>query len=112
MLKVGDTFGVEKLRADLKRVYQWSMEWQMLFNVNKCTVMHMGKTNTKCSYNLGNSLLKESKLERGLGVLINCNGKQFEQCSAAVKKANAVLGMIKRNVVLRVRITYLDCTRH
>ena len=45
--KVGDTFGVEDLRADLKRLYQWSVEWQMLFNVDKCTVMHMGKTNKK-----------------------------------------------------------------
>ena len=99
--KVGDTFGVENLRVDLKRVYQWSVEWQMLFNADKCTVMHMGKTNKKCDYNLGNSLLKESKQERDLGVLINCNGKQFEQCSAAVKKTNAVLGMIKRNVVFK-----------
>ena len=55
--------------------------------------MHMSKTNKKCDYNLdnnlncnlGNRLLKESKQERDLGVLINCNGKQFEQCSAAVK---------------------------
>ena len=76
--KVGDTFGVENLRADLKTVYQWSVEWQLLFNVDKCTVMHMGKTNKKCSYNLGNNLLKESKQERDLGELIDCNGKQFD----------------------------------
>ena len=39
----------------------------MLFNVDKCTVMNMGKTNKKCDYNLGNSLFKESKQERDLG---------------------------------------------
>ena len=44
---VGDTFGVENLKADLKRVFQWFVEWQILFNVDKCTVMHMGKTNKK-----------------------------------------------------------------
>ena len=60
-----------------------------------------GKTNKKCDYNLGNNHLKKSKQERDLGVLINCNGKQFDQCSAAVKKSNAVLGMIKRNVVFK-----------
>jgi hypothetical protein len=63
--------------------------------------VHMGKTNKKCDYNLGNSLLKVSRQERDLGVLINCNGKQFKQCSAAVNKANAVLGMIKSNVVFK-----------
>ena len=61
----------------------------------------MGKTNTRCDYNLGNNHLKESKQERDLEVIINCKGKQFEQCSTAVNKANAVLGMIKRNVVFK-----------
>ena len=53
----------------------------------------MHTTNQKSWVNLGNNLIKESKRERELGVLINCNDKQFELCSVAVKKGrpNAVL---------------------
>jgi len=33
------------LRSDLNKIYQWSLDWQMLFNVEKCTVLHMGYNN-------------------------------------------------------------------
>ena len=29
------------LRSDLNKIYQWSLDWQMLFNVNKCSVFHL-----------------------------------------------------------------------
>ena len=31
------------LREDLNKIYQWSLDWQMLFNTDKCTVVHIGK---------------------------------------------------------------------
>jgi hypothetical protein len=89
---------VDKLREDLNRIYQWSVDWQMLFNVDKCTVMHMGRTNLKNDYSLGGNVLKKIEQEKDLGVMINFNGKQSEQCLIAAKKANTVLGMIKRNI--------------
>ena len=33
---------VEILRNDLKQLYKWSEDWQMLFNLDKCVVIHMG----------------------------------------------------------------------
>jgi len=30
---------------DLCNLVEWSKEWQMLFNVDKCKVMHMGYNN-------------------------------------------------------------------
>ena len=36
-------------------------------------------------------------MERDLGVIVNKNGKYWEQCLMAAKKANCVLGLIKRN---------------
>jgi len=35
------------MMADLIRMYDWSRDWQMLFKVEKCIVMHMGKGNGK-----------------------------------------------------------------
>ena len=41
--------------------------------------------------------LKQSDVERDLGVIISNSGKPSEQCLVAAKKANNVLEMIKRN---------------
>ena len=92
---------VEILRNDLKKMFQWSIDWQMLFNADKCTVMHMGKNNLKHEYKLGEKVLRQSKQEIDLGVVVDDNGKSAGQCAKAVKKANAVLGMIKRNIYFK-----------
>ena len=42
--------------------------------------------------------IKKSLQEKDLGVIIDKTGKSSEQCVLAVKKANGILGMIKRNI--------------
>ena len=88
---------IEMLRQDLKRIYQWSVDWQMLFNTDKCTVLHMGKNNKEAEYKLGTNKIKLSMQEKDLGIIVDKSGKSTEQCILAVKKANYVLAMIKWN---------------
>lgn len=95
---VSNNSEVDILREDLRKNFQWSVDWQMLFNVDKCTVMHFGSKNPQSEYKIGNHILKKSKQERDLGVIMDSSGKSTEQCIMAVKKANAVLGMIRRNI--------------
>ena len=67
-----------------------------------CTVViHMGKNNEKFEYKLGDNVIRSSEKKRNLGVIIDSSGKVSEQCIIATKKANAVLGMIKRNINCR-----------
>jgi hypothetical protein len=89
---------VEIMRKDLQTIFQWSVDWQMLFNADKCSVLHMGKSNKEAEYRMGVNTLKKITQERDLGVLIDKSGKSAEQCALAVKKANGILGMIKRNI--------------
>ena len=89
---------VEILRNDLKQLYKWSEDWQMLFNLDKCVVIHMGNKNKKGLYELGGQKLKSVEQERDLGIIIHSNGKTSEQCTMAANKANQILGMIKRNI--------------
>jgi len=42
-----------KLREDLRRMFSWSQDWQMLFNLEMCSVMHMGKRNKEFSLEMG-----------------------------------------------------------
>jgi len=32
---------IEKLQFDLHKLISWSKDWQMLFNMDKCKVMHI-----------------------------------------------------------------------
>jgi len=49
---VGDDQEADMLREDLRRMFRWSQDWQMLFNLEKCSVMHMGKINQELSHEM------------------------------------------------------------
>ena len=42
---------VQLLIDDLKNLAKWAIDWQMLFNVETCVVMHIGTNNKLHSYN-------------------------------------------------------------
>ena len=88
------------LQRDLDRLVQWSETWQMMFNVEKCKVMHMGTTNVGENYQMKGRTLKVVEEEKELGILISIDLKVSAQCSYAYQKANRVLGMIRRNIEL------------
>ena len=44
---------LEQLRTDLKLLYSWSIDWQMIFNTDKCKAVHFGYNNTAADYSLG-----------------------------------------------------------
>ena len=53
---VDDTklFGKVQGESDSRgRLFDWSEEWQMEFNVDKCKVMHIGRTNKNFEYYMG-----------------------------------------------------------
>ena len=46
-----------RLQQDLATVYKWSEDWQMLFNVDKCKVLH-----TNVNVNPNNEYILDGKL--------------------------------------------------
>ena len=94
---------VSALQCDLTQLERWAEKWQMKFNEEKCVVMHLGKNNAKSQYSLGNIVLKGSERERDLGIIVDKTMKFSEQVNSAVGKANATLGMIKRNITCKNR---------
>jgi len=70
---------VDVLRNDLHQLFSWSEEWQMLFNVAKCGVVHIGYNNPKENYTLGGIQINTLHEERDLGVIIDENLKCRKQ---------------------------------
>ncbi|PIK38112.1 hypothetical protein BSL78_25052 [Apostichopus japonicus] len=87
----------EKFQADLDKIFSWSQGWQMLFNIDKCKVMHFGSSNQKFAFNLNGVELQEVSVERDLGIYIDSSLQPSKHCLEAAKRCNKVLGMIKRN---------------
>jgi len=72
------------LQEDL-RMFRWSQDWQILFNLEKCSVMHLGKRNQKLSYEMGGKVLKVNEKERDLGVIMHRSAKPSRQWAEASK---------------------------
>ena len=87
---------VERLQLDLQRLGEWSEKWQMPFNAAKCKVMHIGYRNPQSEYFLQGKALESTDSEKDLGVVITSDLKFSKQCIAAEKKAQKLLGYIKR----------------
>ena len=88
----------EELQKDLSKLGEWAEKWQMRFNVKKCKVMHIGAKNQNFTYRLMGSELSVTAQERDLGVLVDNSMKVSTQCAAAIRKANSMLGVIKKGV--------------
>ena len=49
------------LQTDLTRLMEWSEEWQMKFNINKCKVMPYGFNNPSYEYLMNDAKLTQRK---------------------------------------------------
>ena len=98
MTKISRVEDCIKLQKDLDRVLTWCETNDMELNSEKCSVMKIGNKNFPFNYEIKDKSLKVCEHEKDLGVIINNNLKSKIQCLEAAKKANRMLGMIKRNV--------------
>ena len=94
------------LQADIDALSDWSKKWLLKFNNDKCHVLTMGKldniTHTH-RYTLNESELEHVFEEKDLGVIIDMELKYEEHIATKVRKANAIMGLIRRS------FAFLDC---
>ena len=79
----------------------------MLFNTEKCHIIHLGRTNPNYPYFINGSGLVVVEEEKDLGVLIHKSCTPSPQVAKAAKKANSILGHLMRAVSYRDRFTYI-----
>ncbi len=73
--KVITTLDKELLQIDLDKLSNWTSDWQMKFNVEKCRVMYIGINNDNVEYLINGVELSVTNTEKDLGVI-----KPSSQC--------------------------------
>ena len=102
---IRDQSSARELQQTLDNLFSWSREWQMLFNVDKCHILHMGRTNPQHPYYINGDQLKVVEEEKDLGILIHQSGTPSSQVAKAAKKANSLLGQWMRAMSYRDKVT-------
>jgi len=95
--------GCAAIHRDLDRLESWVQRNLMKFTKAKCRVLHLERNNPMQQYRLGAALLESSSAERDQGVLVDNMLTMSQQCALVAKKANGILGCMKKSVANRSR---------
>ena len=98
----------EALQNDITQLHEWADTWQLNFNEKKCTVLRVGKNSPSYTYTMtnhtGQTVKLEETCEKDLGVWIDNELSFKHHTASASKKANSILGLIRRS------FKHIDCS--
>lgn len=93
-----------KLQDCIDKLVEWSDQWLLKFNSDKCKVMHLGKNNPYYDYYMldseGNQkrLLESTEAEKDLGVVVDPLLSFDKHVNDTTKKANKIAGLLVRTI--------------
>ena len=96
----------ESLQKDLDHLQQWSSDWLLKFNPEKCCVMRLGRCTEELAYFMSTTEAGEAEnrhkltvteAEKDLGVFVDNKLTFKKHVAQATAKANRTLGIIRRS---------------
>ena len=88
------------LQEDLDTLAAWEQKWGMDFHPQKCNVLRVSRAKSPMtfSYRLKGTVLAEEATSKYLGVDLQNNLSWNQHVSRVTKKANSMLGFLRRNL--------------
>ena len=95
---VQNTNDQQKMQGVINRVGDWSVRWDLQFNVDKRKVSHAGRINQRFEYYLYGKTLQSTEAEKDVGVILTHDLRPSKMVAKAASRANQVLGAWARAV--------------
>ena len=111
---------MERMQRDIDNLVNWSEEWKLDLNYNKCSVMHLGKANRAFEYEIGlegvdRQTLRSTNKEKDLGITFTNDLKWSSHIKETLSKANRALGVIRNTFkkldIYILRTLYMSLVR-
>ena len=107
---------LSETEMDLEELQMWERLWVLNFNVEKCKVLHIGRSNPLNPYKFLGEDLSTCEIEKDLGVIFNNRLNFQDHISAAISKAKSSLAWLLRNTLSRnayvMKTAYKALVRH
>ena len=94
----------QHIQNDIESLKNWSKTWQLPFNSDKCSVLHLGSSNQGNEYYVlddltqTDTMIKSVESIRDLGIIADNKFKFDKHIAEIAKKASGVLASIKRTM--------------
>ena len=66
---------ISELQEDINKLVEWANMWQVNFNLDKSSVMHIGHNNMQCNNTMSNQQLPTTDQPAGSGIISTKNLK-------------------------------------
>ena len=108
--QITSTDDEQLLQRDINSLQEWSVKWELSFNVQKCSVMRFTRKKNvmPADYHLANEEIKCVNIQKDLGIFISDDLKWSNQIAHVVAKANRMLGFLRRHCR---QLTNIHCRR-
>ena len=95
---IGAAADFQQLQADINSFVEWSIKWQLRFNMSKCNLLHLRPLHSY-KYNINGVVVSLSNLVKDLGGLIDNKFKFRNYSSVVSSKANCMLAISYKQIL-------------
>jgi len=105
IVTVNDFF---QLQHDINLLYEWSRKCQLKFNISKCYLLHLGEPQEFSEYTIDGTVINACDVVKDLVVQIDKQLKFPDHTTAVTKKANCIVGIIRKTFQHFDKTTLID----
>ena len=92
---VNNETAATEMQIIIDKLEQWSAQWGMPFNTNKCCIVHLGYHNKKFPYSLFSQNISTTAEHKDLGVMIDDSCRCDDKCAVCNSRKKSKSGLRK-----------------